>query len=56
MTPQEEARMSDTAAASIGLADLMIGSHSHICAFFHNADEDNAELAPRDQATPELYQ
>lgn len=111
--------MSDTVVASITLADAMIGFRSHICAFFHNPDEEyrfllpfindgfkrgerafhimiivggiiqensffvppisssrnyvnavlttyahlridlritNAELAPRDQATPELYQ
>jgi hypothetical protein len=32
--------MSDTAAASMRLADSMIGSRSHICAFFRSADEE----------------
>jgi hypothetical protein len=53
--------MSDTASSSVGLADAMLGSHSHICAFFQSAEEarlrvTNAELSPRDQAAPELYQ
>ena len=32
--------MGDTVAASIRLADSMIGSRSHISAFFHNSDEE----------------
>ena len=32
--------MSDTVAASMRLADSMIGSRSHICAFFRSADEE----------------
>jgi hypothetical protein len=53
--------MSDTAPSSVELADAMLGSHSHICAFFHSAEEErlkvtNGELSPRDQAAPELYQ
>jgi hypothetical protein len=36
--------MSDTVAASIGLADSMVGSRSQICAFFHNATKLNHVL------------
>jgi hypothetical protein len=32
--------VSDTVAASIRLADSILGSHSHICAFFRDADKE----------------